>query len=276
MASGNQRPDRTPITVAFIGLIGGIIGAVITAAAVIFAPQVVIPNNITVKLEQAAIATAQPTIVAQLQPTIDALRNQPQQVVTQVVTQIVERQVTVVPPTYTPYPTYTPAPTTQPILVTATPTSIAPEGVDTPSGTTLSAGQTWYQQGLSMTLDAAVFEDTVCGGISTPRSDWGTWSVELSNDTDQDLVVNIESTDFYLKDSRNQDAIYNIDYSDAPCGYIGINPPGRINIKTLKAGSVVKMKVYGVGQVGTAEFFIFGIRDGGRIKNAAWQIDVPR
>lgn len=268
-----QKPDRlqrwvvpilVPIIIAVIGALGTVGGSYVGRTTGVSEGKE--QARATATVQQATIVA-----VAAAQPTQTPVE------ITRIVeaTRIIEAT-RLIEITSTPGPTQTPIEVTRIVEVTATPTSIAPEGVDTLANTVLGVGQTWYQQGLSMTVDGVVFEDTVCGGISVPRSDWGTWNVDLVNNTNQDLVVNIDQTDFFLRDNRNQDAVYNILYSNEPCGYIGIDPPGRINTKTIKAGSTVTMKVYGVGQVGDTQFFTFGIRDGGRIKNATWRIDVPR
>lgn len=237
-----------------------LIGAMATIAAATIGRQ----NGVEVGQQQ-ALATAvreQSTAIAQV-PAITQLAVT-QVVVTQVaITQIAVTQVAVtqVLPSNT---TLTPAPTA---------TITAAEDVDTAPNSILGAGETWRQQGLTMTLASPTFGVTSCNG----REDWGTWTVTLSNETDQDLVVGIDQNDFFLVDDNSQPTAFVILASDSTCwGYVGMRSPGYFELPTIKARSAVTANVYGIGRIDNQEWYRFGIRDGGRIQNASWQLTVPK
>jgi hypothetical protein len=154
---------------------------------------------------------------------------------------------------------------------TVTPTLSTSEGDNTPPGTVLDVGETWYIQGVSVEVSDFRFTNSEC----VNKDDWGEWIVTIENNTDQDLFVGITQEDLFFIDDKGNDAGFYIT-SHTNCTVFDPPAPGRVNLPALQKDETYVYRVYGLGSLEDRQWFEFGIRDAGRIQNARWRIEIPR
>ena len=176
----------------------------------------------------------------------------------------------------TPTPTFTPGPTGTP-TPTITPTPTATPLPDTPPGSVLKIGDTWRQDGMSMRVDSLDLKASNCCDGFNCWAVWGIWHAVIKNETDHELVVDIDRGDFVLTDNRDQGAGLTL-VADG-YGSCAPNPVwgnGSVGAKMLEAGQEMGFRVYGTGDIGDREWYRFGVIEAGRLQNARWQFDIPR
>lgn len=165
-----------------------------------------------------------------------------------------------------------------PTVISEPPTPVASEIVsDTLEGSVISMDEIWRQNSLT----AAISDFNLNGFKCKSWSVWGQWNVTITNNTKQNLLLNLNTEDLSLIDDTGKSTMYYVVPADyqycnliTPPDYI-MQPPGNIDIINIPSNSSVKIRVYGVGKIDNEEYYIFGIKDAGRIRNARWRIVIP-
>ncbi|MCP4372393.1 MAG: hypothetical protein GY797_30450 [Deltaproteobacteria bacterium] len=164
---------------------------------------------------------------------------------------------------------------------TSTGTPIPPTTIPTNTpilqSTALLMDQAWSQDGLSAAITKFGLEDTRCGSLRI----WGKWKLIITNNTEQDLVINLKTVDFTFVDNTGKLAeFYVMPDNHLYCSWAPNSrltpPPGYIDFNSVKKDQSVIVRVYGIGTVGNQEWYEFGVTDAGRIQNVKWRIDIPR
>lgn len=150
--------------------------------------------------------------------------------------------------TSTPRPTYTPRPSPTPIL-------------DTPPGTILAFGDTWYQGGMEARLSNINFASD-CFNATVH------FELSILNNSGQTLVMNMDHGDVRAFDNNN--AEYDPNFCSGPNTV-------RYVEDSLKAGEEYKVTLSLRPKIlASSNQLVFIIEKAGRITNARWAADVPR
>ena len=229
-----------------IGVIFTILGAIVAIVA-LFKPTAitVVLQDILPEPTPVIVVVPSPTPAKQLGPT-----NTPRPSLT---------------PIHTPIPTETPIPTSTPTL-TPTPTNTAiptftPTSTLMPTntafGSVLRMGETWYQDGISLTFE-----------------NWNKRELTFAirNNTDGLLYTQLEKDRFRLVNENGESLI--------PYWHVlsGFGQEGNVLYNTeLMPGETYTLKAIFSGEpnLGVWTHFIVLVEEASRVRNARWRVDIP-
>jgi hypothetical protein len=167
-------------------------------------------------------------------------------------------------PTYTPYPTFTSEPketATPRAMATPIPPTATPKAADTPPGTVLGVGETWYQGGMEARVSNINFASQCYHGTVQ-------FDISISNNSGQTLVMNVTKEDVRVFDNNN------IEYYPNYCS--GVHSLIYIEDYLEAGAESANNLVLSPSLKSSTTQLIFHIEEAGRIKNAKWVVDVPR
>ena len=166
-------------------------------------------------------------------------------------------------PTATPVPTVTPVPTPTPVP-------------NTKAGTVLAFGQEWYVDGLGLTLKEPIWRDqgegVFCPGLLSFR-------LAFSNETNNDILVDINSDNWYAEDNRGVRYPVKLGVPSSGCEdwTDDILRANQVTVPRGAFNSELKLIVTGKFEnLPTLQWLRVVIPQASRIKDAAWQIDVVK
>ncbi len=162
-------------------------------------------------------------------------------------------------PTPTPEPTFTPEPTPTPLP-------------DTPAGSILKPKESWRQNGMELSLDYYTFLPKCAGYFLEFR-------FVVKNNTDAEIVTTISGDDFVLSDDTGrtyQGDDVRAQFSEC-ISNVYIYPASRTKISALAPRQSVMIRFFVVGELGKdVNKFVITVAKAGRIRDAVWEIEVPR
>jgi hypothetical protein len=126
---------------------------------------------------------------------------------------------------------------------------------------------------MTMKVEKFEIEEFRCGDVLWEGDFWSKWQMVIKNQTDQDLLMNIDDSDFFMEDDQGN-----------PAGLI-ITTNGRcvkdseflsripLDVRIMKAGEELRLWGWGLGRIEDRQWYHFGITEAGRIEKAVWQFD---